>query len=204
MTLKACFNCSALTETSGDYCPNCGTRYGATAGPGALPTSANSGSSPVALAFTLPLLIAGALGVLAPYLPYLSFEEIDISGWNSREFTGYYDLYSQGPAVTLFLSLVCLAAGVGLSLPAAGLVAGPSEGLRLTNGIVSIVAAVALMINAAVVFSAIDEAAQLDGVLVEMGFGWALTIISSLVIATMGILILSVGSVFRNKKQGAS
>lgn len=149
-------------------------------------------------AFTVTALVAGALGIISTYQTWLSYdggyESLTLNGWDSMKFPEYYDLYSAGAGVAMFLSILLAASGLGHLIRSNTSQKPYKASDRIGVGIVVLVAGVGLLGNAIIQYGAFDEAAKLDLIYVETGIGLSLSGFIGAVGVVLGILVLTVKS----------
>lgn len=210
--MASCHSCG-FEKGEGRYCPKCGAMDGATRAPqsttpansipagqpspnfGYQPTSSFSpmpGTSNVgtpngaATGFGVSLLIAGILGVLSTFLPWLSGNGESANGWDVREIMVEGELFSAGPILVIVGSIATLImAGVLLSANNKGNAAN-----RIGIGIGLLVAGLMTAGGVGATFNDLSEIFSQDAVSEILAAGWYLGAIIGFASAAAGIVAM--------------
>ena len=133
------------------------------------------------------LLVFSAIGVLSPFLPFVSDDFDSVNGWDSREIFDAYDEFSASPILIL---LGCLAALIFSIV----IIANQNQG-KPTNksaaGVTVLIAGVVALGSGGMAYSSWDSILQYEGYVASQGIGLWLSVVCGLAIMIMGIVALA-------------
>lgn len=212
--MSSCHSCG-FEKGEGRYCPKCGAMDGATRAPqstATAPTNSipagqpspnfgyqpNNSFSPIpgtsnigtpsgsATGFGVSLLIAGALGVLSTFLPWLSGNGESVNGWKLREVMVEAELFSAGATLVIIGSIATL-------IMASVLLAANNKGNaanRIGIGIGLLVVGLMMAGGVGATFNDLSEYFSEDAVSEILAAGWYLGAFIGFATAAAGIVAM--------------
>lgn len=197
-----CITCGSMIP-SGLVCPSCGNQNPAPSTPPTLGGFASSSTGAFVppppgrkmLGASITLLVFSALGLISPFLAYITDDYDSISGWDSRQYFSDYGEFSAGPILVLIGSVVSLIVAIAV-------IVGQSNGKpanRVVAGIASIVAGVLTAGSVGLSYQAWDNILIYEGFYANEGAGLWTGIVSGIGSVVLGIILLAVTSATRGK-----
>jgi hypothetical protein len=143
------------------------------------------------------LVVFSAIGVISPFLPYITdyydyyLGKISFSGWDSRDVFSAYDEFSGSPVLILLGSLVTLVFGI--------VVIANQNQSKATNkvavGVTTLIAGLVTLGAGGMAYNSWDEILIIDGSSANQGIGLWLGVVCGLAATIIGIVALAVPKV---------
>jgi hypothetical protein len=160
-------------------------------GYGSPTTAPVSGLFRKSLGGAVTLVVFSALGVLSPFLPYISVFDESINGWDSREVFSDYDEFSASPVLILLGSIVTLVLGIVV-------INNQNQGKATSKagvGVTTLIAGLVTLGSAGMAYNSWDEILYYEDVLANQGIGLWLGVVCGLAATIIGIVALAVPKV---------
>lgn len=133
------------------------------------------------------LLVFAAIGVISPFLPFVSDDYDSVSGWDSRRVFEFYDESSITPILILLGSIVALIFSIVI-------ISNQNQG-KPTNkqaaGVTVLIAGIVVLASGGMAYSSWDTILQREGEYANQGVGLWLSVVCGLAITILGIVALA-------------
>lgn len=139
----------------------------------------------------MTLLVFSAIGVISPFLPYISIFDESVSGWDSREVFSEYEEFSASPVLVLLGSMVALVFAIVV-------VANQNKGQPTSKagaGTTVLISGLVTLGSGGMAYNSWDEILAYEGLFANQGVGLWLGVICGLAITIIGIVMLAVPKV---------
>ena len=198
-----CPSCGAQAG-EGNFCTSCGSQLSGGHAPAAAPAGfqpppppAPAGWAPApaygqapfkkSLGGAIVLLVFAILGVINPFLPYISYYGEAVNGWDSVDAFKYYGEFSNGPLISLIGSAIALVVALVIIIAQNG----GKKSNKAALGVITLVVGLVVLGSAGASFNAWDAILEYEGEAADQGIGLFFAAASGLAQLILGIVILA-------------